>query len=126
MRPEFQSLLPPGQDAFFKAMFSVDPAKEAKGVKQPVFMVTGERSTAVKTVDSDLLSQTFAGKKDAIVAPNASSSLQQVLAPIVRPFDPLNMDNHGLGPPVAEAPREQSSVDRIVAFLAGTVGARTA
>jgi uncharacterized protein len=41
MRPEFQSLLPPNQDAFFKAMFSVDPANEAKAVKQPVFLVTG-------------------------------------------------------------------------------------
>ena len=126
MRPEFQSNLPPNQDAFFKAMFSVDPANEAKGVKQPVFMVTGERSTAVKTVDSDRLSQNLAGRKEALVAPNASSSLQQVLSPIVRPFDPLDMDSHGLGPPVAEAPREQSSVDKIVAFLAGTIGARAA
>ena len=124
MRPEFQSSLPPNQDAFFKAMFSVDPANEAKGVKQPVFMVTGERSTAVKAVDSDRLSQSLAGKKDAIVAPNASSSLQQVLTPVVRPFDPLDMDSHGLGPPVAEAPREQTSVDKIVAFIAGTVGAK--
>jgi pimeloyl-ACP methyl ester carboxylesterase len=126
MRPEFQSNLPPNQDAFFKAMFSVDPASEAKGVKQPVFMATGERSTAVKTVDTDRLSQNLAGRKEAVVAPNASSSLQQVLAPVVRPFDPLDMDSHGLGPPVAEAPREQGTVDKIAAFLAGTVGARAA
>lgn len=126
MRPEFQSSLPPNQDAFFKAMFSVDPASEARGVKQPVFMATGERSTAVKTIDSDRLSQNLAGRKEAVVAPNASSSLQQVLAPVVRPFDPLDMDSHGLGPPVADAPREQGTVDKIVAFLAGTVGARAA
>ena len=126
MRPEFQSLLPPNQDAFFKAMFSVDPANEAKGVKQPVFMVTGERSTAVKPVDSDRLGQSLTGKKEAMVAPNASSSLQQVLSPIVRPFDPLDMDSHGLGPPVAEAPREQTSVDKLAAFIAGAVGARAA
>ncbi len=44
----------------------------------------------------------------------------------MRPFDPLDMDSHGLGPPVAEAPREQGSVDKIVAFLAGTVGAKAA
>jgi uncharacterized protein len=126
MRPEFQSTLPPNQDAFFKAMFSVDPATEAKAVKQPVFMATGERSTAVKAVDSDRLSQTLAGRKEAVVAPNASSSLQQVLSPVVRPFDPLDMDSHGLGPPVADAPREQGTVDKIVAFVAGTVGARAA
>jgi pimeloyl-ACP methyl ester carboxylesterase len=126
MRPEFQSNLPPNQDAFFKAMFSVDPANDAKAVKQPVFMVTGDRSTAVKAADSERLSQNLAGKKEAIVAPNASSSLQQVLTPIVRPFDPLDMDSHGLGPPVAEAPREQTSVDKIVAFIGGTVGAKAA
>ena len=126
MRPEFQSLLPPNQDAFFKAMFSVDPVNDAKAVKQPVFLVTGERSTAVKVVDSERLSAGLGGKKESFVAPNASSSLQQVLAPVVRPFDPLDMDSHGLGPPVAQAPREQSSVDKIVAFLAGTVGAKPA
>jgi hypothetical protein len=126
MRPEFQSTLPPNQDAFFKAMFSIDPATEAKAVKQPVFMATGERSTAVKAVDSDRLSESLAGRKEAVVAPNASSSLQQVLTPVVRPFDPLDMDSHGLGPPVADAPREQGTVDKIAAFLAGTVGARAA
>ena len=127
MRPEFQSLLPPNQDAFFKAMFSIDPVNDAKGVKQPVFLATGERSTAVKAADSERLSQNLAGpRKDAVVAPNASSSLQQVLTAPVRPFDPLDMDSHGLGPPVAEAPREQGTVDKIVAFIAGTVGARPA
>jgi pimeloyl-ACP methyl ester carboxylesterase len=126
MRPEFQSTLPPNQDAFFKAMFSVDPATEARAVKQPVFMATGERSTAVKAVDSDRLSQSLAGRKEAVVAPNASSSLQQVLTPVVRPFDPLDMDSHGLGPPVADAPREQGTVDKIVTFVVGTVGARAA
>jgi hypothetical protein len=91
-----------------------------------VFLVTGERSTAVKPVDTDRLSQNLTGRKEAFVAPNASSSLQQVLSPVVRPFDPLDMDSHGLGPPVAEAPREKTSVDKLVAFIAGTVGARTA
>jgi pimeloyl-ACP methyl ester carboxylesterase len=126
MRPEFQSNLPPNQDAFFKAMFSVDPANDAKAVKQPAILVTGDRSTAVKAVDSDRLSQNLAGRKETVVAPNASASLQQVLTPVVRPLDPLDMDSHGLGPPVAAAPREQSSVDKIVAFIAGTVGAKTA
>lgn len=126
MRPEFQTLLPPNQDAFLKAMFSVDPATDARAVKQPVFIVTGERSTAVKPADADRLSQNLAGRKEAMVAPSASSSLQQVLSPIIRPFDPLDMDSHGLGPPVADAPREQTSVDKLAAFLAGTVGARTA
>jgi uncharacterized protein len=126
MRPEFQSNLPPNQDAFFKAMFSVDPAADAKGVKVPVLMVTGERSTAVKDVDVQRLSQNLGGKSESMVAVNSSSTLQQIFAPPVRPFDPLDMDSHGLGPPVAEAPRDQASVDRIASFIAGSVGARAA
>jgi uncharacterized protein len=126
MRPEFQSTLPPNQDAFFKAMFSVDPGAEAKGVKVPVLMVTGERSTAVKDVDVQRLKENLGARSESVVAVNSSSTLQQILAPPVRPFDPADMDSHGLGPPVAEAPREQTSVDKIVAFIGGTVGAKAA
>jgi uncharacterized protein len=122
MRPEFQSSLPPNQDAFFKAMFSVDPITEAKGVKAPVLMVIGDRSTAVKDVDVQRLSQNLGGRSESVVAVNSSSTLQQILAPPVRPFDPLDMDSHGLGPPVAEAPRDQASVDRITSFIAAGVG----
>lgn len=125
MRPEFQSTLPPNQDAFFKAMFSVDPVAEAKGVNVPVLMVTGERSTAVKDVDVQRLKENLGGRSESVVAVNSSSTLQQILAPPVRPFDPLDMDSHGLGPPVAEAPRDKTSVDRITAFIAAGVGART-
>jgi uncharacterized protein len=124
MRPEFQSALPPNQDAFFKAMFSVDPITEAKGVKVPVLMVTGERSTAVKDVDVQRLSQNLGARSESVVAVNSSSTLQQILAPPVRPFDPADMDSHGLGPPVAEAPRDQASVDRIKSFIATSVSAK--
>lgn len=41
-------------------------------------------------------------------------------------LDPLDMDSHGLGPPVAEAPRQQVTVDRIASFVASSVGARAA
>jgi pimeloyl-ACP methyl ester carboxylesterase len=124
MRPEFQSNLPPNQDSFFKAMFSVDPANEAKGVKVPVLMVIGERSTAVTGPDVLRLSQNLGAKSESVVAVNSSSTLQQVLTPPVRPFDPLDMDSHGLGPPVAEAPRDPASVEKITAFIAGAVSAK--
>jgi pimeloyl-ACP methyl ester carboxylesterase len=123
MRPEFQSTLPPNQDAFHKAMFSVDPVNDAKAVKVPVLMVTGERSTAVTAVDVQRLSQNLGGRSESVVAANSSSTLQQILAPPVRPFDPADMDSHGLGPPVAEAPRDQASVNRITAFLTGSLAA---
>jgi len=126
IRPEFQSALPPGQDAFFKALFSVDPAAGAQAVRVPVLMATGERSITVTAVDTQRLGQSLGGKSETVVAPNSNATLQQVLAPVVRPFDPLDMDSHGLGPPVADAPRQQVTVDRIAAFLAGSVGARPA
>lgn len=126
VRPEFQSALPPGQDGFFKALFSVDPLAVASPVKVPVLMVVGDRSTTVTSADTQRLAQALGGKSEAVVATNATASLQQVLAPVVRPFDAGNMDNHGLGPPVADAPREPVSVDRIASFVASALGARAA
>lgn len=126
MRPEYQTNLPPNQDGFFKAMFSVDPLNEARAVTQPVIMATGERSTTVTPVDTQLLAQALGGENESVVAVNSSASLQQVLKAVERPFDPLDMDSHGLGPPVAEAPRDQASVDRIASFIAGSVGAKAA
>jgi pimeloyl-ACP methyl ester carboxylesterase len=126
IRPEFQSVLPPGQDAFFKALFAVDPATEAAAVKAPVLMAVGERSNTVAGADTQRLAQSLGGRSEVVVAANSSPTLQQILAPVVRPFDPLDMDSHGLGPPVAEAPRDQSTVDRIAAFAATSVGAKAA
>jgi surfactin synthase thioesterase subunit len=125
IRPEFQSVLPPNQDAFHKGMFSVDPATIAPGVKVPVLMAIGERSITVTTTDTQRLSQSLGGRSEVTVAPNSSATLQQIFAPPVRAFDPLDMDSHGLGPPVAEAPRQQVTVDKIASFLAATVGAKT-
>lgn len=126
IRPEFQSQLPPGQDAFFKSLFSVDPLADGRAVKVPVLMAVGERSTTVGSADTQRLGQGFGGPSEVVVAGNASATLQQVLAPPVRAFDPADMDSHGLGPPVAEAPREQATVDRIASFVASSVGARAA
>ena len=57
-----------------------DPATEnCDEAGEPVILVTGDRSTAVKAVDAERLSQNLAGKNEMVVAPNASSSLQQVL-----------------------------------------------
>lgn len=126
IRPEFQTNLPPNQDASFKAMFSVDPLADSPAVKVPVLMAVGERSTTVSAADTERLSQTLGGKSETVVAANSSATLQQQLRPPVRAFDPLDMDSHGLGPPVAEAPRDQATVDRIASFVAASVGARAA
>ena len=124
IRPEFQTNLPPNQDAFFKALFSVDPLADSAAVKVPVLMARGERSITVTATDTERLSQSLGGRSEAVVAVNSSATLQQVLTPPVRPFDPLDMDSHGLGPPVAEAPRDQPTIDRIASFVASSVGAK--
>jgi len=124
IRPEFQTTLPPGQDAFFKALFSVDPLADGRAVRAPVLLAVGERSTTVGPADTQRLAQGLGGRSEVVVAGNSSATLQQVLAPPVRTFDPTDMDSHGLGPPVAHAPREQGTVDRIASFVASSVGAR--
>ena len=126
VRPEFQSNLPPNQDAFFKAMFAADPLADTAAVKVPVLMALGERSNTVSSADTGALSQRLGGRSETVVAANSSATLQQQLRPPVRTFDPLDMDSHGLGPPVAEAPRDQATVDRIASFVASSVGAKAA
>ena len=126
VRPEFQTLLPPGQDSFFQTLFSVDPLADARAVKVPTLVVLGERSTTVSPADAAALTQVLGGRSEVAVAPNASATLQQVLPTPVRTFDPLDMSSHGLGPPVADAPREQGTVDRIASYLGAALGARAA
>ena len=120
--PEFQSVLPPGRDGFFKALFSVDPLADAPAVKVPVLIVIGERSVSVTQVDASRLSAALGGRSEVVVAPNSSTTLQHVLPTPVRAFDPNNHDLHGLGPPVADAPRDTATMTRIAAFLGAGLG----
>ena len=122
--PEFQSSLPPGRDAFFKGLFSVDPLADAPAVKVPVLLVLGERSVSVTDVDASRLGAALGGRSEVVVAPNSSATLQHVLPTPVRPFDPNNHDLHGLGPLVAEAPRDTATMTRIASFLSAGLGAR--
>jgi len=126
IRPEYQTLLTPNQDAFFKDLFSLNPLADAPAVKVPVVLAVGQRSTGVTSTDATRLSQALGGKSEIVEAPNSSPTLQQMLAAPVRPFDPTDMDSHGLGPPVAAAPREPAAVARLTSSLAGTLGAHAA
>ncbi|MGI8807058.1 MAG: alpha/beta hydrolase [Acidimicrobiales bacterium] len=102
------------------------PLADSAAVEVPVLMVLGERSTTVSSADTERLGRALGGRSEIVVAANSSATLQQQLRPPVRAFDPLDMDSHGLGPPVAEAPREQATVDRIAAFVGSSVGAKAA
>ena len=124
IRAEFQSSLPPGRDSFHRALFAADPLADARAVRVPVLIVLGERSTSVTGADASRLTAALGGPSEVMVAPNATASLQQVLPPPVRVFDPNNHDLHGLGPPVADAPREESSVAKIATFMGAGLGIR--
>jgi pimeloyl-ACP methyl ester carboxylesterase len=128
MRPEHQTILPVGQDALYKALFSVDPLADAKAVKVPVMIALGEKSTSVVQEDARLLTQALGGPSEVVVAPNATATLQtlKVRPPSAPGGDPSDMSSMGGGPIIADAPREQATVSRIATFVGTSVGARSA
>ncbi len=128
MRAEHQTILPVGQDALYKAMFSADPLADAKGVKVPVMIALGEKSSSVFQEDAKLLTQALGGPSEVVVAPNASATLQtlKVRPPSAPGGDPSDMSSMGGGPIIADAPRELATVGKIAAFLGASVGARSA
>jgi pimeloyl-ACP methyl ester carboxylesterase len=128
MRSEQQSLLPVGQDALYKAMFSLDPLADASAVKVPVMITLGEKSTSVFQDDATRLTSALGGKSEVVVAPNSNATLQQLKAVVPRApgGDPSDMSAMGGGPIIADAPREQATVGRMTAFLGSSVGAKAA
>jgi pimeloyl-ACP methyl ester carboxylesterase len=128
MRPEFQTMLPSGQDVLYKGLFSADPLADAPAVKVPVVIALGDKSTSVSTDDASRLGQALGGTSEVVVAPGATVTLQTV-KPSPRPqapADPSDMSSHGGGPPIADAPRDQPTVARVTSFLAASLGARAA
>jgi pimeloyl-ACP methyl ester carboxylesterase len=128
MRSEYQTILPVGQDALFKAMFSVDPLADAKAVKVPVMIALGEKSTSVYQEDANLLAGALGGKSEVVVATNATATLQTLKTrpPSLPGGDPSDMSSMGGGPIIADAPRDQPSVTRIASFIGTSVGAKAA
>jgi pimeloyl-ACP methyl ester carboxylesterase len=128
IRSEHQTLLPIGQDALYKAMFTVDPLADAKAVKVPVIMALGEKSTSVFQDDANALKAALGGTSEVVVAPNATATLQtlKVRPPSAPGGDPSDMSAMGGGPIIADAPRDQATVARMTTFLAVSVGAKPA
>ena len=128
MRPEHQTLLPVGQEALYKAMFSADPLADAKAVKVPVMIALGERSTSVVQEDAARLTQALGGRSEVVVAPNATATLQTLKPPprLVAGGDPSDMSMMGGGPIIADAPREPTAMGRLTSFLGASLGARPA
>ncbi|MDQ2826155.1 MAG: lysophospholipase [Actinomycetota bacterium] len=126
IRPEFQSVLPIGQDELYRSMFSLDPLADAPAVKVPVLMALGEKSTSVYQDDAARIGKALGGTSEVVVAPNANATLQTLKAAPARVVsgDPNDMTAMGGGPLIAEAPRDQPTVARISSFLGASFGAR--
>lgn len=128
MRPEHQTLLPVGQDLLYKGMFGADPLADAKGVKVPVLIALGEKSTSVGADDAARIGQALGGTNEVVTAPNATATLQTLKANprLQAPGDPSDMSMMGGGPIIADAPRDQPTMTRVTSFLGTSVGAKAA
>jgi len=127
LRPEQQTVLPLGQDALYRSLFSLNPLADAPAVKAPVIIALGEKSTSVSQDDADRLRKALGGSSEVVVAPAANATLQTLKAaprPVV-PGDPSDMSSMGGGPLIADAPRDQPTVARITSFLGASLGAKT-
>jgi pimeloyl-ACP methyl ester carboxylesterase len=124
MRPEQQTMLPVGQDALYKALFTVDPLADARAVKVPVLIALGERSTSISSQDASLLAAALGGTSEVVTATNATATLQTLKpAPVASPRgDPNDMSSMGGGPLIADAPRDQPTLGRLTSFLGGALG----
>jgi pimeloyl-ACP methyl ester carboxylesterase len=126
LRPEHQTVLPLGQDALYRALFSLDPLADAPAVKAPVIIALGEKSTSVVQDDAARITKALGGTSEVVVAPGANATLQTLKAapPRVVPGDPTDMSAMGGGPLIADAPRDQPTVARITSFLGASLGVR--
>jgi pimeloyl-ACP methyl ester carboxylesterase len=125
MRAEHQTSLPSGQDALYKGMFAADPLADAAGVKVPVLIGLGDKSTSVGAEDAARIGQALGGTSEVATATNATATFQTLkVAPRLAPGgDPNDMSMMGGGPIISDAPRDQPTVARMTSFLGTAVGA---
>lgn len=128
MRPEQQTLLPIGQDLLYKGMFAADPLADAPGVKVPVLIALGDKSTSVGADDAARISSAVGGTSEVVTAANANATLQTLKAnpKLQAAGDPSDMSMMGGGPIIADAPRDQPTMTRITSFLGTSLGVKAA
>ena len=118
--PEHQPLLPSGQDALLKTLFSLDPVAEAAKVTVPTLVVTGNQSTTVDGADAAAL--TAALPSSQAFSADTTATLQQIIPALPQAFDPNDHRAHGAGRPPDTATRDQAGLDHITGFLNSKVG----
>lgn len=79
--PELQPVLPRSRAAYLRALFSLDPAAEAGGVRQPVLIVRGARDPGIRPADVHVLRGAFRSSREVTLlrVPQAGHTLKQVV-----------------------------------------------
>lgn len=128
MRPELQTLLPVGQDLLYKGLFAADPLADAGGVKVPVLIALGDKSTSVGADDAARIRSAVGGTSEVVTATNANATLQTLKAnPRVQaPTDPNDMSMMDGGAIIADGGRDQPTMTRMTSFVGTSLGVKAA
>ena len=70
-----RALFPAAQEGYLRAVFGLDPLKEAAAVRVPTLLVRGARDTTVTAVDTDRLRSALGGPSEEMVVPDGDHNL---------------------------------------------------
>jgi uncharacterized protein len=125
LRPVF----PPGAEEYVTAIFSFDPAAEARAVDVPVLIVRGEHDSGVSAQDADRLREALRGDTDVLVGAGAGHTLALAGPPgdhapaAQAATGDAAHDRAMSGAASSGIVRDDDLLDEIAAWLAGTLGA---
>lgn len=79
--PELRPVLPRSRAAYLRSLFSLDPAAEAGGVRQPVLIVRGARDPGIRHADVRALRRAARSSREVTLlrVPQAGHTLKQVV-----------------------------------------------
>lgn len=121
IRPEHQPVLPVGQDALLRSLYSIDPLAEAQAVKVPTLVMAGTRSNQVSGGDAQALAAAI-GPSASVEVVDSTATFQSIIPAQTPSFDPNEHRAHGAGRPSDTAARDTALLDRISAFLGARLG----
>lgn len=75
LRTALRPVFPPGEEAYLRELFSIDPAQDAADVDAPALIVRGDRDPGVSAEDVDLLAEALGGDTEVLVGEQAGHTL---------------------------------------------------
>lgn len=121
IRPEHQPVLPTGQDALLRSLYSLDPVADSRQVTVPALVVGGSRSNLVSGRDAELLAAAMGASAQAQIV-DSTATLQTIIPALTPSFNPDEHRAHGAGRPPDTANRDMANLDRISSFLGARLG----